>query len=45
MKIRVAFTYQWFRELLLDQRKELLLKYLTSEALNILVKQKMEENV
>ncbi len=44
MKIHVTFTYQWFHELSPDQRKRVLLKYLTSEALNILVKQKMEKN-
>ncbi|MFX0085893.1 MAG: hypothetical protein ACFFAU_09475 [Candidatus Hodarchaeota archaeon] len=43
MKILVTITYNWFRGLLIDQRKEVLLRYLTPEALNILVKQKMKE--
>lgn len=43
IKIRVSFNSDWFRDLSILKRREVLTRYLTPEALDILVKQKMEE--
>jgi len=45
IKIRVSFNSDWFRDLSILEQREVLTRYLTPEALNILVKQKMEERV
>jgi hypothetical protein len=42
-KIPVGFTYSWFNKLKSTEKRDVLLKYLTYDALSILVSQKMNE--